>query len=1197
MSLAQTEFLLSFGGVPFVGDYSQPLQRLSGSPQPCEGIYDYVNRVIPLRHLQDLYNSYEHPGRNTGALARWLQSEPGVGRRTGVGEWYYPTGASRYSVFRGLATSSQAKAMLEEGVKGPRTFIMKSVPDSPYKTKLGYDVQTKMRLLPPRPLAEHGGGLDGLYLITLVDERFDWRQRGVTIHPSASTWQTLIGQCTGALGVTATYSAIEGEYGFPDPDSQLWCNQEDAALLLDACAHNVGRVVVRKYDGTYALYTPAESKAIVLASRKDPVTRIAGGDLFSSGKNLAAGNLNPSKVLIAPERVITTFPKYVTGNDPIPHYLNPRREANWHQDSYGETFSISVPAASGSFASGVLTSLVSGGGSVVLHDTAKALYTSEENALTGSPSNESQLTDLAVALARTHYGNQLAVALDEVYPGTVKWTPEGLHDLLWTYSDRMGLASLRVMKSEWTSYVREYQHTTETSNRQGGVIPALTVQDAYTSIYSVNLITPRTPLRVVEGVRTSGGVNEAILAIGTDGTPGGGGGVPGGGYGGTVNYDNVTINYLGGGGGGLGSTGNRINVVGLNTLNFYASGAASVGGNLSINYFGDTTSATFINYYAGTVNVFRTSSRIIMEGDSSLIVNVNEGSQIIYNYYPTGTSGVGCPRFFSFYQHLKNPLVSAGSLVSPGAKIAELASIDTGAHLHFAVGDEYTPYNSSGGTNSMVGVTLDLNANQRWFPEIGQRVAGGAGPYAPNFNSAQVAWILQRLRRPIDGTDFWVSHLGSEYHVGKDYHAVDVHTLPSISFQQDEGRSVYNVANSTEITSRVIFTESFSNGYAVLIQHDKNSSGCVPGSLVSVGTVVQPPCATYNSASWLFVSTFTFSSVTFVTLNFNNLNVVFGSSSVVTFDSTTSVKVEGLFKLHNGWWLHYRDVDVADGQEVILLLPDLEVAHRVVVRVQHEEGASLAGMTPHPDGGAGQVIWLVNDSSVWDLEILHASDGGPLSVRDFLCPDNADVTLKPNAIVACWYDPDAERWRLLHFCCSDEKVKVSSNDTTAGYLNGKLVAGTGITLTENNDGANETLTIAATAGGGGNLFLAVRYVAAVEARDSGDYGDLSTVDGANVTVSGTQNVLVEYQAMTSIPVDISTQTAYNIINISGADLGTTTASFTGLSTAAHVTPTLCQAIVPLTSGVWDVRIRHKVSTSGVPVEWSQRVFKATLVSG
>jgi len=45
---------------------------------------------------------------------------------------------------------------------------------------------------------------------------------------------------------------------------------------------------------------------------------------------------------------------------------------------------------------------------------------------------------------------------------------------------------------------------------------------------------------------------------------------------------------------------------------------------------------------------------------------------------------------------------------------------------------------------------------------------------------------------------------------------------------------------------------------------------------------------------------------------------------------------------------------------------------------------------------------------------------------------------------------------------TDEKAAVSSNDTTPGYLNGKLVAGAGVSLTENNNGGNETLTIAST---------------------------------------------------------------------------------------------------------------------------------------
>lgn len=47
----------------------------------------------------------------------------------------------------------------------------------------------------------------------------------------------------------------------------------------------------------------------------------------------------------------------------------------------------------------------------------------------------------------------------------------------------------------------------------------------------------------------------------------------------------------------------------------------------------------------------------------------------------------------------------------------------------------------------------------------------------------------------------------------------------------------------------------------------------------------------------------------------------------------------------------------------------------------------------------------------------------------------------------------------IGFANLPETQKVSSNDTTPGYLNGKLVAGSGIALTENNDGSNETLSV------------------------------------------------------------------------------------------------------------------------------------------
>ena len=48
---------------------------------------------------------------------------------------------------------------------------------------------------------------------------------------------------------------------------------------------------------------------------------------------------------------------------------------------------------------------------------------------------------------------------------------------------------------------------------------------------------------------------------------------------------------------------------------------------------------------------------------------------------------------------------------------------------------------------------------------------------------------------------------------------------------------------------------------------------------------------------------------------------------------------------------------------------------------------------------------------------------------------------------------------------ADEKVKISLNDTIADFLIAKLVAGLNITITEQNDGGNETLEIKSTATG------------------------------------------------------------------------------------------------------------------------------------
>ena len=73
--------------------------------------------------------------------------------------------------------------------------------------------------------------------------------------------------------------------------------------------------------------------------------------------------------------------------------------------------------------------------------------------------------------------------------------------------------------------------------------------------------------------------------------------------------------------------------------------------------------------------------------------------------------------------------------------------------------------------------------------------------------------------------------------------------------------------------------------------------------------------------------------------------------------------------------------------------------------------------------------------------------------------DEGDLVYNTTSNVLKYYNGSA--WSSIGVN-TDETSKVSSNDSTAGYLNGKLVAGTNVTFTENNNGSNETLTIAAT---------------------------------------------------------------------------------------------------------------------------------------
>lgn len=154
---------------------------------------------------------------------------------------------------------------------------------------------------------------------------------------------------------------------------------------------------------------------------------------------------------------------------------------------------------------------------------------------------------------------------------------------------------------------------------------------------------------------------------------------------------------------------------------------------------------------------------------------------------------------------------------------------------------------------------------------------------------------------------------------------------------------------------------------------------------------------------------------------------------------------------------------------------------------------------------------------------------------------------------------------------SGSGVFVSANDTTIGFLNGKLVVGEGIDLTENNNGGDESLTIscedATTANKGIASFPTAQFTVAsgaVTAKKSTTsvQGTIETATNAEaVGKSATDKAIVPSNLIVAcFPRVLAKIAAYNVL---AADvLGNTI--ITNLGATGEVNLTLVSATVGLT---------------------------------
>lgn len=415
---------LSFAGVPLTVGQGEALQSLPRESQ-----------ILGVR---------PYPGPGLLGLTRPAEWPTAYSGETGCLFW--PTGASRWAWFQTLITQTEYDAIVPQiSSNTPQSFVM---------SQGTVTLTTSLYALPIKPLAKISGQ-PGLYLLTLVDERYFWQFQAFPNETGTFQWVDLVTALILSLSITPIIPSFSSNYGGSCFWSEWQQKYQNSALMLDGALRNVGCSLAKDLDGTYHIYTISDSKALV--SR--PSINLWGGDFTDI---LASdGSTNTTVQAILPKSVIVSFLKTffpVVGTRKF-HYQKPQYNHIPYTSSAGDRFFVEVTLSD--------LSLPYTGFpySEYLNTTGEAYYL-DDNVLS-SPINTGILDNLATQLASDYYQEQIS-GLDEVYPLLVNWTMEGLHDVYFYW--RQNTCCTRVKRRElnfWSGQTTFMHHLNDGSTNLG----------------------------------------------------------------------------------------------------------------------------------------------------------------------------------------------------------------------------------------------------------------------------------------------------------------------------------------------------------------------------------------------------------------------------------------------------------------------------------------------------------------------------------------------------------------------------------------------------------------------------------------------------------------------------------------------------------------------------------------------------------
>lgn len=341
-----------------------------------------------------------------------------------VNELYWPTGATRWGQFIGLADTPTKDKILDAvgrtGSPVKQTLVLLDESRTP-----NIRLAPSMHLLPPRRLTavELGGrntDREQFWLIPLVDDRWQWqfRNTGDMSLDAGETWSSFYNMLAARLDVTIDADTVPSTYLFPDPYE---CSRqyESVAVLLDAAAHSVGQRIVRGLDGNIRATGWERSQTNFEANAYKKWLQAAGGDFEDYSYATQA-----SMSLLCPK------------------YTTKMQACGWKEytSSLGSGFS---------------------GTYRTIHTTAAATFATFG---ASNPSNATALQALADQIATDH-----ALSLkfyDIAFCGLLDWTPVGWDDSIsWTIGrlseDGGHLAHTRVQSQPYNFGVDEMLHQIE----------------------------------------------------------------------------------------------------------------------------------------------------------------------------------------------------------------------------------------------------------------------------------------------------------------------------------------------------------------------------------------------------------------------------------------------------------------------------------------------------------------------------------------------------------------------------------------------------------------------------------------------------------------------------------------------------------------------------------------------------------------